>query len=339
MQVLPQDLFWPKRDGAIRDKKSPELFVQVTTLLAYGCPRKAIEAAFGLAENTVRDWERKAGLHCETVHEHLVASQKLDLQHVQADEIKVKGNGSSFWLAMAIMVSTRLWLGGVIAPRRDKKLIQQLSDLICRMALYRSLLLAVDGLPGYVSAFLKSFRTSMKTGKRGAPRKRLWDVIHIVQVIKAPPGSDRSITRRLAHGCEKTVPRLLEVSHGGHVINTAFIERLNATFRQRLTALSRRGRATVKQMDTLSHLMMVMGCVYNFCTPHHSLRLTIELPRSSKRRYRYRHIQRTPAMAASLTDHCWSVAELLTFKVPARYNPPKKRGRKPKIECQHCSIS
>ena len=337
--MLRQDVFRHNWNSRVRDKKSPELFVQVITLLTYGCPRKAIEAAYGLHENTIRDWERRAGQHCEKVHEHLVATQPLDLQHVQADEIKVKGNGSSFWLAMAIMVSTRLWLGGVIAPQRDKKLIQRLTDLIAQMALYRPLLLAVDGLPGYLSAFLKSFRTSIRTGKRGAPRKRLWDVIHMVQVIKPPPGSDRSITRRVAHGCAEVVQRLINASNGGQVINTAFIERLNGTFRQRLTVLNRRGRATVKRIDTLNHLMMIMGCVYNFCTPHQSLRLTLELPRSSKRRYRQRHIQRTPAMAAGLTDHCWSVAELLTFKVPTRFKPPKKRGRKPKIVCQHCSIS
>lgn len=336
---MRQDLFWQKRNSHVQDKKSPELFIQVTTLLAYGCPRKAIEAAFGLSENTVRDWERKAGEHCEAVHEHLVASQQLDLQHVQADEIKVKGNGTSVWLAMAIMVSTRLWLGGVIATKRDKKLIQRLTDLIHRMALYRPLLLAVDGLPGYLSAFLKSFRVSIRTGKPGAPRKRLWDVIHIVQVIKSFTKSDGSIARQVVHGCPDTVAQLLQASDGGRVINTAFIERLNATFRQRLAVLSRRGRETVKQSDTLNHLMMLTGCIYNFCTPHQSLRLTLELPRSSKRRYRHRHIRRTPAMAAGLTDHCWSVTQLLTFKMPTRYSPPKKRGRKPKIRCLHCSIS
>jgi hypothetical protein len=337
--MLRQNLLWSKRDSPVRDKKSPELFIQVTTLLAYGCPRKAIEAAFGLSENTVRDWERKAGEHCEAVHEQLVASQQLDLQHVQADEIKVKGNGSSFWLAMAIMVSTRLWLGGVIGVKRDKTLIQRLTDLIHRMALYRPLLLAVDGLPGYVSAFLNSFRASIRTGKPGAPRKRLWNVIHIVQVVKSSPRKGRSITRQVAHGCSDTVTQLLQTSGGGQVINTAFIERLNATFRQRLAVLSRRGRETVKQIDTLNHLMMLMGCVYNFCTPHHSLRLTLELPPSAKRRYRHRHLRRTPAMAAGVTDHCWSVTQLLTFKVPTRYTPPKKRGRKPKIRCPHCSIS
>ena len=53
------------------------------------------------------------------MHEHMVETQQLDLQQVQADEIKAKVQGGSVWMAMALMVPTRLWLGGVISPRRD----------------------------------------------------------------------------------------------------------------------------------------------------------------------------------------------------------------------------
>ena len=336
--MLPTYLFSPKGDTDVWPKKSQELYVQVITLLSHGCPRKAIEATFGLAENTVRDWEKKAGLHCHKLHDHLVANNQFDLQQVQADEIKVKGVGHSFWLAMAIMVSTRLWLGGVVSTKRDKTLIQELADQIRRMALYRPLLLAVDGLASYVSAFRKAFRTAIKTGKRGAPRKRAWDDIHIVQVVKSHPAKEWSIRRRLVQGTWQKVESLISVSQGEGVINTAFIERLNATFRQRLAILSRRSRCAVHRQETLENLMMLIGCVYNFCTPHQSLRLTIDLPGSSRRRYRQRHIQRTPAIAAKLTDHCWSVTELLTFKIPTQFSPPKKRGRKPKIVCHSCSI-
>ena len=73
-------------------------------------------------------------------------------QQVQADEIKVK-EGGYLWLAMAIMVPTRLWLGGIISPRRDKVLIQALANPIRALALCRALLLAVDGLPGNTQAF------------------------------------------------------------------------------------------------------------------------------------------------------------------------------------------
>ena len=314
-------------------KKSPDLFFVVITLLVYGCPRKAIEAAFGLAEQTVRDWEQKAGAHCKELHGHLILSQTLDLEQVQADEIKVKGVGGSFWMALAMMVSTRLWLCGAVSPKRDKKLIQSLADQIRQIALYRPLLLAVDGLSSYVKAFQRAFRTSIRTGKLGAPRKIAWSSIHIVQVVKSSPGRDWTISRRLVHGCWQEVNRLIQSSQGDGTINTAFIERLNATFRQRLAMLSRRSRTAVARQETLEGLMMLIGSVYNFCTFHHSLRMKLELPPSARRHYRWRYVQRTPAMAAGLTNHRWSIAELLSFKVPTRYEPPKKRGPKPKIRC------
>ena len=134
---------------------------QVVTLLGHGCPRQAIVAAFGLDERTVKNWEQRAGLHCEGVHGHVVGGSKVDLQHVQADEIRAKMQGAVVWIAMAIMVSTRLWLGGAISARRDKKLIRRLADQIQAMALCRPLVLAVDGLPSYIGAFRQAFRAKL----------------------------------------------------------------------------------------------------------------------------------------------------------------------------------
>jgi transposase-like protein len=92
--------------------KDPTLLVCVVTLLAYGCPTQAIVAAFGLDERTVADWQDKAGGHVRDVHHHFLATCPLDLQHVQADEIYGKTAGGRCWLAMALTVPYRLWLGG-----------------------------------------------------------------------------------------------------------------------------------------------------------------------------------------------------------------------------------
>ena len=83
------------------------------------------------------------------------------------------------------------------------------------------------------------------------------------------------------------------------MINTASIERLNATFRQRLALLARRCPSLARRTCTLANGMYVVGSVYNFCSPHLSLDPGQQI---------------TPAMAAGLTDHCWSY-ELLSFKV------------------------
>ena len=94
------------------------------------------------------------------------------------------------------------------------------------------------------------------------------------------------------------------------MINSAFIERFNATVRQRLACLSRRSRAPAKRKQTLVSGMYLMGCVYNFCSYHRSLAERLLLPRGL-----CRWIKRTPAMAADLTDHRWTLEELLKFKI------------------------
>ncbi|MBK8933690.1 MAG: hypothetical protein IPM76_15510 [Chloroflexi bacterium] len=105
----------------------------------------------------------------------------MDLQQVQADEIKAKILGGSLWLAMAIMVSTRLWLGGVASPHRDLDLIQSLADRGSRHGSLSSLLLAVDGLPGYPKAFQRAFRSSVPVQAKGRPQLYAWPDIAIVQ--------------------------------------------------------------------------------------------------------------------------------------------------------------
>ncbi len=65
--------------------------------------------------------------------------QPRDLGQVQADEIRVKHQGGIAWLAMALQVTTRLWLGGVVSAHRDGELITRLIQRVRRCALYRGL--------------------------------------------------------------------------------------------------------------------------------------------------------------------------------------------------------
>lgn len=307
-----------------RLRTDPRIVLQVIILLAYGCPVQAIVQAFGLDERTIKGWHERAGAHCQAVHEHLVEESELDLEQVQADEIKAKLQGRSVWMAMAIMVSTRLWLGGVISERRDKTLIDSLATKVRKMARCRPLLLAVDGLVTYVGAFQRAFRSPLpKHGAAGRPRLVAWPDIAIVQVVKKRSAKQFDIVRRIAQGRPEQVTALLHYSQCGGVINTAYIERLNATFRQRLACLSRRNRCPAQQEATLSAGMYLVGCFYNFCDVHHSLRIGLWI-----NNWRRHWVQRTPAMAAALTDHRWSHEELFSFKVPPpRWTPPKRLGR------------
>ena len=129
-------------------------------------------------------------------------------------------------------------------------------------------------------------------------------------------------------GCKEEVNLLITQSQGEGGINTAFIERLNAIFRQRLAILDRCTWALACQPQTIEASMYLLRSVYNFCTYHKSLHLPL-LVGSFCRRW----MKRTPAMAAGLADHRWTIYELLHFKVPVQYQPPKRRGRPQKTHC------
>lgn len=307
---------------------SADLVTCVMTLIAFGCPVQAIVAAFDLDERTVMAWQRRTGAHCQRVHTHLVQRLR-DLIHVQLDEMRVKAQGKVLWLAMAIMVSTRLWLGAAVSQHRDEDLIGAIVLLVRKMARARPLLICVDGLRSYVSAIQAAFRSPLPVRTRGRRRMMAWPDIHIGRVIKVYQGKRMlDVTRRMAQGSEKAARALLAKSQGGTKLNTAYIERLNATFRSRLASLARRSRALLKNPQTLTPLVYLMGSVYNFCSEHKSLRVKLWVGERG-----FRWVQRTPAMAAGITDHCWSVKELLLFRVPIpAWEPPRHRGRRSAAE-------
>ena len=81
-------------------RKPMDLIVIVVTLLTYGCPVQAIVHAYELDERTVADWRDRAGAHCQQVHQEIVEQGRLDLMHVQADEIRVKGCKMIAWMGL-----------------------------------------------------------------------------------------------------------------------------------------------------------------------------------------------------------------------------------------------
>ena len=78
-------------------------------------------------------------------------------------------------------------------------------------------------------------------------------------------------------------------------INTAYIERLNATLRTWMPALVRRTRTPSGSRVQLEAALFWTGCVYNFCHVHATL-------------------AGTPAMAAELSEHVWSIDELIRYR-------------------------
>lgn len=153
------------------------------------------------------------------------------------------------------------------------------------------------------------FRVKVENGRRGRPRLVEWAELHIAQLVKRTYGE--RIERRLAFGDLFEALHMIEQSQGKRgTINTAFVERLNATLRTWLPALTRRSRHAGNYRDRLERHFFLTAATYNFVRPHRSLRIRVE----------GKWVERTPGMVAGLTDRPWTVEELLRFKVP----PPQK---------------
>lgn len=305
------------RAGTIffRRRTAEATIAQVVTLVSHGCPVPAIEVAFDIQAQTVREWLDAAGAHAEAFH-HAEVVRPRDLVHVQADEIHVKTQAGVVWMAMAMMVSTRLWLGGTVSAHRDRELIGRLVAIVAACAQWGPLLFVSDGLVTYIDAVRKAFRTR-QSGTGGRPRLLGWPDLAIAQVVKQYAG--RAVTgtlHRLVHGSVQVFLTLLWSTPGCQVLNTAYIERLNGTFRSRLAVLGRRTRCSARRATTVARGMYLVGTVYNYCSTHASLTM------------KDGRVQ-TPAMAARLTDHVWTVSELLHYRVPLpRWEPPRRRGRR-----------
>jgi hypothetical protein len=129
------------------------------------------------------------------------------------------------------------------------------------------------------------------------------------------------VVRHMSHGSMVQAVRLLQRSKGGQVLNKSYIERLNGTVRERLATLTRKCRHAAQWLQILETGMYLIGSTYNFCCFHRALstRAAGEVQEP---------LRQTPAMASGLTDHLWSLSELLQYKVaPASWVEPKLRGR------------
>lgn len=262
----------------------------------------------------------------------MVETGKLKRVHVQADEIRVKGRSMLAWRGLALRVSTRLWVAGVVSPTRERGLadclvrqVRACSQTVC------ALLISTDGWNAYPGSITRAFREKVKrTRGRGRASLQVWSGRCMATVIK------RTEKKRVVEGIRKRTlgtleqaHQLLHTSRGGNVLTTAFIERFNGTMRERLAALTRKCRPAASRLAGLEAGMYLIGSPYNFCWAHQ------QLSKPAHQGY-----ATTPAMAAGLTDHVWSMRELLSYRVaPTPWTPPKRRGRPKKLTEQAAPVT
>lgn len=184
----------------------------------------------------------------------------------------------------------------------------------------QALLFTSDKLPAYLTALIANYSTPeplpTKRG-RGRPRKEPKRTIDpdlcYGQVDKRREGGRVvEVRRQIVLGSADSIAQILEADGCGSQINTSYVERDNLTSRQSNGRLVRKALSHSKKKLYLQRQLDLEDAVFNFVRPHSALRLKLAEPGLYGRQWE----QRTPAMAAGLTDHIWSLEELLSYRLP-----------------------
>lgn len=187
----------------------------------------------------------------------------------------------------------------------------------------RAPLFTSDKLPAYVKALIANYSTPeappLKRGP-GRPRKepkRILDPdLCYAQVDKRrESGRVVEVKRRILFGSAEEIAQILEADGCGSQINTAYVERDNLTSRQSNGRLVRKTLSHSKKVLFLQRQIVLEDAIYNFVRPHSALRVALPRPAAHGRKWE----ARTPAMAAGLTNHIWTLEELLSYRLA----PPK----------------
>jgi IS1 family transposase len=230
-----------------------------------------------LSETTVRSWISRAGQHSQSLNNHVLRALKLT--HVQLDELRLKlrGAAEAAWLWVACDARTKL---------------------------------IPDGLALYFFALTAHFGEWVHTV---GERRRVWTVklqLLYAQVIKRYRRRHvAEVRHQVQLGTPEAYRQALWAAGFSGRIQTAFVERLNLTIRRSIAGLARRSWSTAHSLSELTLHFEWWRAYYHFVRPHASLR---QLTGRTRPRYR----SRTPAQAAALTDHRWTVRELLACPAP-----------------------
>lgn len=148
------------------------------------------------------------------------------------------------------------------------------------------------------------------------------------------------VKAHVVFGDSQTVAAYLRTSPVSEAINTSFVERDNLTQRQSNRRLTRCTTGFSKDIRWFEKQLWISLAYYHLVLPHHSLRQPLTTPEPTRGQGTLRQwYPVTPAMAAGMTDHVWTTAELLSYRVPAAFidQLPKIERVFPNFEDAHHS--
>lgn len=309
------------------------------TALAEGLALRATGRLFTLDKDTLCSWLPPLSAHCNDVMSYFF--RDLHLNECQLDELwtfiykkedqldpveQLLGHYGDAWVWIAFSPLFKLvpaWHVGERTLRDARKLIFRLKSATDEHIPF----FTSDELPHYADALLDVYgqlKTPSRRGTRGRfPLPRKYpppELCYAVVVKERERGRVVKVTTRLVYGTEEQIRGALHNSPVSHTINTYGVERNHLTIRQHSRRLTRKVNAFSKDRAYLEHQLTLAFAYYHFVIPHRGLRQRLPMPMPTKGPQatfkKWKDV--TPAMAAGLTDHVWTMDELLSFRVPPK---------------------
>jgi len=317
-------------------RSSPELIVHVIACLAEGLGIRGTARVFEIDPNTVLSWLIEAAEQLKAFSAYFL--HELHLHQVQLDELyavlsavrdgamskaeAVERLSSPHWVWTAIDPKSKLLLSVQVGERTlamAQAVLHQIAQLVAPGCVP---LFVSDGNPHYLPAMVAHFGHWVQPPRRRAagpaPKPRWMPLPELLyaQVVKTMRRRRIvEVKHRVIFGTKAAVDQVLAAC--GWQINTAFVERLNLSLRQRVAAIRRRSATSCKDEAGLAHQLTVFQVYHNFVLPHASLRQALAEPIATHGTGSAKVWQPcTPAMAAGLSDHVWSLREVLLYRVP-----------------------
>ena len=262
---------------------------EIVKLLVEGMSIRATCRTTGFAKGTVLKLLADLGEVCAGYQtDHI---RNLKVRRVQADEIwsfvgsKAKnvpvgreGEYGDAWTWVAMDADTKLVINWAIGGR-DARVANEFMDGVAQRLATR-VQLTTDGHKSYLDAVAGAFGLAV-------------DYAQLLKQYGAPPAAVEAHRRYSPATCKGVETRVMFGNPDPEHINTSYIERQNLTMRMNMRRFTRLTNGFSKKAENLAYAVALHFQYYNFARPHQTLK------------------GRTPAMAAGLADHVWSVDEIV----------------------------
>jgi IS1 family transposase len=314
-----------------------ELIVRVLACLAEGLGMRATARVFEVDPKTVLHWLGEAAEHLRAFSAYFLC--EVHVNQVQLDELYAvlravktgelsddeaiqRLERSPYWVWTAMDPESKLLLAIHVGTRTLAMAQRVVHHLVQVLAPDCVPLFLTDGFKNYMTALLAHFGYWIQPERRQAkgpmpkPRWMPLPQLRYAQVVKSYRRRRIvGVKHRVVFGTRLAIEQVLAAC--GWTINTAFVERLNLDIRQRVAAVGRRVNTLCQGEDGMQQQLALFHVYHNFVLPHTSLRQPLQSPEATNGTGSAKVWRPcTPAMAAGLTDHVWSLKEVLLYRVP-----------------------